>query len=342
MAHAHAHTHEETENTYFLDQLCTIAVVGLLGFTAIGLYEKGWLWKKFQLIDRFHIPVFAAGIALLVMATLRALALWQLAGQVRTRKAHETDHPEHDEPAGHDHEAGHEHSHGHEHAHSHDHDHDHAHSHGHEHSHGNEHAHEETMEEHEDHDHGWSPWRYAILIIPAVLFFLGLPADGFNLSRLKDALKEQELEAGLSNKRLAFAAVAGTPGFVVMKKTNKPDHLKFSELAVHATREKSRNYFEGRTVILEGQFSLMPGKDNQFKLFRVKVNCCGPDAITLQAQIIAPEPLQGIGYQDWVRIEGELSFQKIAGKNEYLPVIQLPTMQSIQKIPEPSNSNDSA
>ena len=97
---AHEHSHGEPDNTYFLDQLCTIAVGGLLGFTAIGLYSKGWLQTKFGLIDRFHIPVLAAGIALIVMVALRALAVWKMAGQTRKATA---------EPV----EAGREHSHAH-------------------------------------------------------------------------------------------------------------------------------------------------------------------------------------------------------------------------------------
>jgi len=79
---AHSHAHSEPENTYFLDQLCTIAVAGLLGFTAIGLYVNGWLQTKFNLIERFHIPVLVAGIVLILLALLRAVAVWQQAGVV--------------------------------------------------------------------------------------------------------------------------------------------------------------------------------------------------------------------------------------------------------------------
>ena len=90
---------------------------------------------------------------------------------------------------------------------------------------------------------------------------------------------------------------------------------------------------EGRTVRAEGQFKMAAGKDNEFQLFRVMVNCCQTDSITLHSIIIAPEPLQGFKYEDWVRITGEVSFQKIAGKNEWMAVIGLPSMDAIQKIP---------
>ena len=174
----------------------------------------------------------------------------------------------------------------------------------------------------------------------AVLFFLELPLDGFNRTRLDSDLKEVELDPGTASARVALANLAGSAVLPTFKKTNLPPiHLKFSELSVHASRQQSRDYFEGRTVILEGQFRRSEGKDNEFQLFRVMVNCCGTDSITLRSRIIAPEPLQGYNKEDWVRIEGELSFQKIAGRNEWMPVIQLPTMQSIQKIPAPADPN---
>ena len=160
------------------------------------------------------------------------------------------------------------------------------------------------------------------------------------MTRLEEDLKDEALDPGTRGRRIALANVAGSAVLGYFKKSNKPVNLKFSELSVYASREKSREYFEGRTVILQGQFWMMPGKDKEFSLFRVKINCCGADAITLKSRIIAPEPLQGFNTNDWVQIEGEISFQQVAGKNEWIPVIQLPSMNKIQKIEQPANPND--
>lgn len=365
MAHSHAHSEAETENTYFLDQLCTIAVGGLLGFTAIGLYMKGWLTSKFNLVDRFHIPVLAGGIVIIVLVLLRAIAVWKQAGQARAAKA--VDHQAHGNECGHDHGPGekcdhdHEHSHGHEHSyshghehahshgheHSHSHGHEHSHSHGHEHghSHGHEHSHSHGHDHahahgggHDDHDHGWAPWQYAVLIIPAVLYFLELPVDGHNLTKLNRDLQEVDLDPGVANQRLAFAHVAGSAVLPTFKKKGIR-HLKFSDLSVIASRKASRDDFEGATVVMKGQFRRSERKDNEFQLFRVMVNCCGTDAITLRALIVAPEPLQGYQMMEWVEITGEMSFQQIRGTNQYLPVITLPTMEGIQRIAPPSDPN---
>ena len=316
---AHSHAHSEPENTYFLDQLCTIAVAGLLGFTAIGLYVNGWLQTKFNLIERFHIPVLVAGIVLILLALLRAVAVWQQAGVVRAKNMAvvEDDHADHG------------------------HDHGHAHSHSHAHSHDEPKTPPPSHDDH-GHDHGWSPWQYAVLIIPSVLFFLGLPADGYNLTRLNKDLQEVELENGKANQRTALAMLGGSAVMPAFKKSDKPMRLRFSELSVRASQPTQRDTLDGRTVILEGFYRRAATKDNEFQLYRVMVNCCGTDSLTLRSRIVAPEPLQGFRDGDWLRIEGELTFQKIAGKNEWMPVIQIPAMKDIEKLPPPADPNKDA
>src|SRR5436305_10125754 len=56
---------------------------------------------------------------------------------------------------------------------SHDHSHDHD-EHGHTHS----HAHAAQDHSHADHEHGWAPWRYVVLLMPILLFLLGMPSKG--------------------------------------------------------------------------------------------------------------------------------------------------------------------
>src|SRR5262249_19300624 len=106
---------------------------------------------------------------------IRALAVWRLAGQ--TSHSHAHDH--HDHHHHHDHAHHHHHDHGHEHSHEHSHgDHDHAHHHHHGHDHDHAHAHGQAHDH--GHEHSWSPWRYTVLMLPVVLFFLNLPNAGFS------------------------------------------------------------------------------------------------------------------------------------------------------------------
>jgi hypothetical protein len=189
------------------------------------------------------------------------------------------------------------------------------------------------------HDHGWAPWQYAVLIIPSVLFFLELPRDGFNMSRLNSDLRDVKLEAGQREKRLALAELAGSMVLPALRKGDPPVRLRFSELNELKLRQRSRDDFDGRQVILEGYFKRIEGTDNEFQLFRVMVNCCGTDSVTLRSLIVAPEPLQGFQYMDWVEIKGELTFQKIAGGNgAWMPVIDIGSMKDIIKKQPPADT----
>ncbi len=89
----------------------------------------------------------------------------------------------------HDHDHGHTHEHGAACDHTHDHDHEHGHTHGHDHAHahgGHDHG----------HDHGWNPWRYIVLLLPVVLYFLNLPNSGFSASYMMRGMHTGELDSG--------------------------------------------------------------------------------------------------------------------------------------------------
>src|SRR5206468_1909012 len=132
---------------------------------------------KNLLADQFHPFVLASGIGLVVIALTRGAVLWQ---QSRDPVFLESRHHHH-----------HGHNHAHDHAHAiqeksslqlavtaapaHEHHHgpadDHAHDH---HGHAHHHHHEADHDE-ADHDHGWAPWRYVVILVPIILFLLGLP-----------------------------------------------------------------------------------------------------------------------------------------------------------------------
>jgi len=161
------HTHGEDRSTYYMEQLCTIIVCGLLGGVVVMLYYQNIL--RFILAGYLHVYVLWSGIALVGLAVLRAVGLWLSVSP--TASNHELGH-------------GHEHCHHHhEHEHSHHHSHDHEeHEHSHmlvsgqldcEHEHAVEHTHDCG------HEHSWNPGRYIVLLLPIVLYFLHLPNAGF-------------------------------------------------------------------------------------------------------------------------------------------------------------------
>ncbi|MBO0699288.1 MAG: hypothetical protein J2P46_12905 [Zavarzinella sp.] len=316
MGHSHAHAHAEAEGTFFLDQLFTILVSGALGVVAILMYTTGTLQRI--LVPMFYAPVLIGGSTLIVMAAIRAIAVWQLAGARRV----ETEQCDHD----HDHEHSHSHSHGHDHAHSHGEEcgHDHAHSHS--------HAHAEGGEEH--HDHGWAPWRYMVLAIPIFLYFLGFPRDGLG-NRIVDRNTSQSLQA--SPKREALSMFVG--GVAFTKVLRKPDpkrmELKFKELTEAAAIPRLQEIYEGDIGVLRGQYIPLRSSDREFTLLRVNMTCCVADQVFLEMRIVAPEPITGIAPQQWIRVAGLISFQKNE-KGKWIPVLTLANNDAIDPNAEPT------
>jgi uncharacterized membrane protein YraQ (UPF0718 family) len=191
MAEAHHH-HAEERSAFYLDQLFAIGVCGAIAAVTLMLWQSGLLGR--MLHPKFHIWVALGGFSLLTIVVLRAVAVWRSV----------------DEPVGpHEHGPGCDHSHGHLHDHEHgpgcDHSHEHEHSHAvkraagdahgssiagpggmslaqagasaaaipHSHGHGHSHA-------HGDHEHSWAPWRYVVLLLPVVLYFLVLSNPSFD------------------------------------------------------------------------------------------------------------------------------------------------------------------
>jgi hypothetical protein len=167
---AHSHSHSQNDAVYYIEQLCTLGICAMLGGVTVMLYYQNLL--KFILAPKFFLPVLWGGYTLLALVVLRAISLWTSTGKVANNN-HNHDH-DHSDCA--HHACGHEHEHGHDHHHDHAHTHDHAHNHDHDHG----------------HDHGWNPWRYTILLLPIVLYFLNLPNAGFGATKVNTG----DLDAG--------------------------------------------------------------------------------------------------------------------------------------------------
>src|SRR5947209_19997094 len=85
-----AHNHEADES-YFLDQIFSIALCGAIGGIAVLLFIKKTM-LTIILDPKFHAYVLAGGITLLVLVTIRAVALWKLAGEAGTNPNHNHGH----------------------------------------------------------------------------------------------------------------------------------------------------------------------------------------------------------------------------------------------------------
>jgi hypothetical protein len=302
MSHDHHHEHG---NTYYLDQLCTIATCGALGGVAILMYglrdPEGKFKLEYILAPQFFIPVMLGGAALLVMVLVRAITLWREAG---TDAADAHDHA-------HDHEHTHEHLHDHEH-HHHEHDHDHSHDHDHVHAHNHAHDH--------GHDHGWAPARYAVLLLPVTLYFLNLPNGSFSAETVKKNLSE----GGIGGKAKAVDSKGG-PALV----------LGMGELKIAAGDEVTRKEMTGKTGIMTGQY--LPRNDKWFTLFRLNMKCCVADAVPEGVEIFCEEPVTKFPQKEWIEVEGQIQFVQQRGK--YVPILYLKSADQVRPTEQQSDYN---
>ncbi len=325
---AHDHSHGD-RNAYYLNQLFTIAVCGALGGVATMLWFRSlqpegmlsllrhpsgeellrhpeWLrpdgMLPLILHPKFFLWVLLGGISLLVLVVIRAVAVWRSVDELAAVPDHSHDH----EHCGHDHDHCH-----HDHDHGHEHSHDHAHDHGHDHG----------------HEHGWAPWRYVVLLMPVVLYFLNLPNQGFSA------------DAGgsdLSGLVLNVAASVNSTGQV---------SVGFVELQQASLSPESREFYEGKTVTLTGQYK---GYDpRRFTLVRFKIACCAADAVPLDAVIMVNDKSSDkvdpdIYRNKWVQVTGRIHFFQKPGGNEFVTALILyptedePITKLVKIIPPPS------
>lgn len=349
------HDHHDVDDTYFLDQICMVALSGGFGVICLSLYFIQKSMLNLLLGPQFHAFVLGSGIALVVIALIRAGMLWSMAGGKATsaghdhadnHDAHEHSHS-HDDCA-HDHgDCGHEHSHGHSHAHSHSHadsEHDHEHSHaevaqsrafGHTPNPAPAHSHSHS---HDDHDHGWAPWRYVVLLVPIILFLLGLPNKGPSIDPNKlppiDVSRDAHEEAMFYVTLAALSgdgygplgAVAARQGADVLAQDEQSVDVKLLESI--AEKKTDRDYWKSKAIRVRGQFAAQT--DRRFSLVRFRIQCCAGDAIQVSIPVLAKESIVGIKSPEWVEVRGRVDFRQDA-KGGYTTVIVVAKQDHVQK-----------
>jgi hypothetical protein len=330
----HDHHHHD-DNNYFVDQLCMIALCGAYGAIAVSLY----LWNR-QMLNllvgpQFHLYVLWGGLALIVMVLTRAAVLWISVGRKPQTVPHLQAHVEDHSHEHHDH-----HDHGHDHHHHHDHDHDHHHHH--EHDHDLTHAHAPSADD--GHSHDSAPWRYVVMLIPVLLFLLGLPSKAPGVGRVHskiDTTEDAQLYAG--------ALLAGGPD--VLNNVSVAAALKLDEsmgqavemdckqLESAAAIPQARETLKGKTVRVRGQFA--PTNDRVFNLVRFRIQCCAADRIRINVPLISKESLNGLKTplkaDDWVEVTAKVDFRRAPGEQAFTTVLLVPQLRYIRPCdPDPS------
>ena len=289
-----AHIHEDSD-TYYLDQLCLVALSAAFGGVCLSLFFWQTSMLTLLLGPQFHAFVLGSGIVLLGLAVVRAVILWKSSGNKVAHVHDEHEHHEHHEHCDHDHDHGHEHGAG-------DHHHDHAHDHVHAHDHG-------------DHAHDWAPWRYVLLLVPIILFLLGLPNKGpqAGATTVKVDMSKEEVSGYATLVSTAFEPWPELAlGWALMQDSSSGDvePVGFKEVEQLAYQEKDRADYKGRRISVIGQFSPHPQNNHVFSLVRFRIRCCAADALPLNVPMICKESLAGFKANEWVKVTGTVDFSK--------------------------------
>lgn len=312
MAHDHHHHHGESARDYFVEQLLTIFVVGALGAVGILMYRDGKL--SYILAAPFHLPVLIGGIAVLVLVAVRAVAVWQEAGQAHAHAPHV-----HGPDCNHDHD----HKHGHP-VHLHEHDHPHVHGPECDHDHDHGHAHADDKHHHHDHDHGaddhghshdltWVFARMMVLFFPVALYLIGVPNQGFSADRIAKMLTKED----------ALGVEVGSVA------TGEGSVLSFNDLNEAAYDESKREALSGKVGILVGRFDRIA--DKEFRLYRLKMTCCAADTVPLKVRILTRAAIGGFNNTEWVQVKGEVRFVQQPGSSQFIPVIAVAELTDVQR-----------
>ena len=336
-AHTQPHTHDHDGDTYFLDQICMVGISGAFGAICLALYIMNWTaaadgqsMLKLLLGPQFHLFVLGSGIALVLVSAIRGVTLWRQA----SRPAHV-----------------HTHDHGHDHGHAHDHDHgDCEHEHGvcaHEHAHAiAPHQHDHAQHHHHDHDeadhdHGWAPWRYVLLLVPIVLFLLGLPNKGPQASAATvhlDMTQELALYGGMiASAPRTEGEVLGWLAALYMTEGDVYD-VSFKDLESYAGSDELRKEKRGKTIRVRGQFAPSPGNPHVFSLVRFRIACCGADAIPCPVPMVTREQLTNrtdLRESQWISVTGIVDFQQRDGR--YFTMLRVMNLSAIKKCDPDSN-----
>jgi len=340
---AHDHAHGQDHGGHYIDQLCSVAVAGAMGVIGIVLYLNGSLTI---LASFFQQALLGGSILLVVLSVVRGVTLWREVGKQNAGNHHHHDHvhgPDCDHGHGHDH---HHHDHGHVHGPGCSHDHSHEAKpgqtslplvasepeKGHDHDHGH------------DHNHGWAPLKYAVLLLPITLFFLRVPNPEFN-----NAYYNCTIDRSQGSLPPLTAVWAGAKPEAIKRDLDIDQSkvegtgveavgLGFKELSLAAADPSKRAFYEGKTGVLKGQF-YATSDDRLFTLVRMKITCCGSDAVPINVAIQSPDPVSDVEARKWVEVRGVITFKKAANKAEYMPVIQLASREKGLTVGVPPDSN---
>ena len=228
---------------------------------------------------RFHGFVLAGGIVLFVLAAIRGVTLWISVGKPKAAAHHHDDH-----------------------------------EHYHDHSHEHVHVHLPVVEDDHGHEHGWAPWRYAVMIVPVTFWMLGIPSKRADLPEQGDFRPMTQHEAGSEAAR-----------WKVMDDGERAAWKKDMDTQKVRLRGLNFSRFDNKTIVLG----------------RMQMTCCIGDAYPVSSRVLVEAEPNLIDQQPrnrWIRVIGKLDVRKApSGSEEFVAVLHADTVESIGEPANPYN-----
>jgi hypothetical protein len=172
-----------------------------------------------------------------------------------------------------------------------------------------------------------------VLLVPIMLFLLGLPNKGPKARAREVAIANIDAQAGLPAWSAAGIGPLPSQQLVwalagVADVTNaRAIGMDFKSLESAAQDEYNRSYFKGKNVRVVGQF--VRHNDRLFSLVRFRIQCCAADAVEYQIPALCRESLAGLQKNQWVEVVGRAEFQRHPSGRGFQTVLFVARSQNI-------------
>lgn len=157
---------------------------------------------------------------------------------------------------------------------------------------------------------------YVVILVPIILFLLGLPNKGPTIHVVDDVAAREEamvqsasMYTGLvcldTWSQLAWLAkraddvslAEGIPATIKMLDESKDDSVLRAD-------------FKNKVVTVVGQYVQNSRDPRVFTLARLRMNCCAGDAIARQITVISQSPFQDLKDQSWIKVTGKVEYAR--------------------------------
>jgi hypothetical protein len=153
-------------------------------------------------------------------------------------------------------------------------------------------------------DYCWSAWRYVLLLLPILLYTLGLP---------NFAISAGDISAGVE---VDFS-----------QESRRAGNVSFQQLEIASGNVADREYYRGMVVTLTGVYS--GGSPDRFTLIKPVMTCCYADVRHLRAVVAInyknipsrrDRLVRATHNGEWVRVTGTVQFVQL-DNGEYVTTL---------------------